>query len=59
MFERERMGDEPNFMNAAWEFTEGKTYQLSSGRNTFEAKVRKVARCYLSDYERWKLAYFI
>lgn len=59
MYERERMGMVPNFMDAARDYTDGKTYQLASGRNTFESKVRRVARNYLSDYERWKLAYFI
>ena len=37
----------------------GKTYKLDSGRNTPEAKKRQLARDYMDDYERWKLAFKI
>ena len=34
---------------------EGRTYNLSSGRNTMDAKKRQLARQYEDDYTRWKL----
>lgn len=57
MYEREQAGIPVDFSAAAAEFTEGKTYRLESSRNTPEAKKRQVAKDYLKDYERWKLAY--
>ena len=58
-YERERAGIPVNFSDAAAQFMEGKTYKLDTGRNTPEAKKRKVAKEYLADYERWKLAFSI
>lgn len=59
MYERERAGIPVDFSDAAAQFMEGKTYKLESGRNTPEAKKRQLARDYLEDYERWKLAFAI
>ncbi len=59
MYERERAGIPVDFSGAAAQFMEGKTYKLESGRNTPEAKKRQLARDYLEDYERWKLAFAI
>ena len=58
-YERERAGMPVDFSGAAAQFMEGKTYKLDSGRNTPEAKRRKLTRDYLEDYERWKLAFSI
>lgn len=57
MYEREQAGIPVDFSAAASNFMEGKTYQLKSGRNTTDAKKRQIAKDYLKDYERWKLAY--
>lgn len=57
MYERELSGMEPNFYPIVAEQREGKTYKLDSGRNTNEAKLKQLARDYLNDYMRWKLAY--
>lgn len=59
MYERERAGMPVDFSAAAAQFMEGKTYKLDKGRNTPEAKKRQLARDYLEDYERWKLAFAI
>lgn len=59
MYERERVGFKVDFTNAAAQFMEGKTYKLDSSRNTLDAKKRQLARDYLDDYERWKLAFKI
>lgn len=59
MYERERAGMKVDFSAAAAQFMEGKTYKLDKGRNTPEAKKRQLAKDYLEDYERWKLAFAI
>lgn len=59
MYERERAGEPVDFISAARVFTKGKRYKLESGRNTFEAKVRRVAKDYEEDYQRWKLAHLL
>ena len=58
-YELEKIGVEPNFMELAGRFMSGKNYKLDSGRNTIEAKQRAVAKEYLDDYYRWKLAFMI
>lgn len=58
-YERELIGDEPDFSSIADEKMEGKIYKLDSGRNTQEAKKRKVIKDYNEDYQRWKLAFKI
>lgn len=59
MYEAERAGMPPDFMAAAEQYMEGKTYKLDSGRNTIQAKQRQLAKDYLEDYNRWKEAYSI
>ena len=56
-YQLEMSGIEPDFMWLAEEFMEGKTYNLSSGRNTLAAKQRQIARDYLKDYDNWKLTF--
>lgn len=58
-YERELIGEEPKFHNVAGERMRGKTYKLESGRNTVDAKRRKIASDYSEDYQRWKLAFKI
>lgn len=58
-YEAERAGMPADFMAAAEQFMEGKTYKLDSGRNLIGAKQRRVAVEYLEDYKRWKEAYAI
>lgn len=56
-YEAERAGMPVDFMAAAIEFTDGKTYKL--GRNLIGAKHRQIANDYFKDYSRWKEAYSI
>lgn len=58
-YEAERAGMPADFMAAAEQFMEGKTYKLDSGRNLIGAKQRQLASDYLEDYNRWKEAYSI
>lgn len=58
-YEAERAGMPADFLAAAEEFMEGKTYKLDSGRNLIGAKQRQLANDYLEDYNRWKEAYSI
>lgn len=58
-YEAERAGMPADFMAAAAQFMEGKTYKLDSGRNLIGAKQRQLASDYLEDYNRWKDAYSI
>lgn len=58
-YERELIGEAPDFTDVAASRMEGKTYKLDSGRNTQESKRRKVVRDYQEDYQRWKLAFKI
>lgn len=58
-YERETVGEKPSFISIAEQQMVGKTYKLDSGRNTLVAKRRQLARDYMVDYERWKLAYKI
>ena len=55
MYESELAGIEPDFSGLVEKLTEGKTYKLDSGRNTIEAKRRKLAWEYMTDYKRWKM----
>lgn len=59
MYERERAGIPVDFSDAAERFVEGKTYQLDSNHKTLKSKKRQIAKDYLEDYERWKLAFKI
>lgn len=58
-YEAERAGIPVDFMDAAFEFMEGKEYDLSCSRNLIGAKQRQVARDYMKDYISWKEAYNI
>lgn len=58
-YERELIGETPDFTDVAAARMEGKTYKLDSGRNTQESKRRKVVKDYQEDYQRWKLAFKI
>lgn len=58
-YERELIGETPDFSSVAADKMEGKTYKLDSGRNTLESKKRKVVKDYNEDYQRWKLAFKI
>lgn len=58
-YERELIGETPDFSAVALTRMEGKTYKFESGRNTLESKKRKVAKDYKEDYQRWKLAFKI
>lgn len=59
MLEKERAGMSVDFTYLAEEFMAGKTYNLSSGRNSLDAKVRWYAKEYQRDYERWKQAHSV
>lgn len=59
MYEKERAGIPVDFSRAAEEFMDGKEYDLSSSRNTLDAKKRMYANFYSEDYHRWKLAFLI
>ncbi len=59
VYEFERAGVPPDFMDVAADHMEGKTYNLSSGRNLIGAKQRQLAKDYLEDYNRWKGAFSI
>lgn len=58
-YEREAIGEQPNFNAIAAQQMEGKVYKLDSGRNTIDAKRRQLAKDYMDDYQRWKLAFKI
>lgn len=53
-YELELAGIKPDFSDTASSFMAGKTYKLDSGRNTIDAKRRKIASDYYKDYLRWK-----
>ena len=57
MHERELAGYGVDFTAAADEYMAGKEYKLDSGRNTRDAKKRRVINDYNEDYERWKLTF--
>ena len=59
IYERELIGEDPDFSAVADAKMKGKTYKLDSGRNTREAKKRKIINDYKEDYQRWKLAFKI
>lgn len=51
---REQAGPPISFQALAQEFTEGKTYAVSGGRNKPEARLRWVETDYRRDYLNWK-----
>ena len=59
MYEREKVGIPVDFTEAAIKFMEGKEYKLEKGCKNIAIKRRQVAKDYLEDYQRWKLAFFL
>lgn len=57
MYENEAIGIPADFNPIVAHQMDGKTYNLSSGRNTIAAKQRQLVRDYEEDYQRWKLAW--
>ena len=55
IYERERAGIQPDFSEAAYRHMSGKTYKAKSLR----AKQTALARDYMNDYIRWKMAFSI
>ena len=55
--EMEDAGIPVNFEWAANEMMKGKKYNLSSGRNTIQAKKKQIMNDFLVDYDRWKTAF--
>ena len=55
----EKNGIEPNFKTLVHYERKGKKYNLSNSRNTQSSKLMELERNYLSDYERWKVAWGI
>lgn len=56
-YQQEIAGYSIDFYDEAIDFTKDKVYKLDSGRNKFESKVRQVAKDYMEDYLRWKIAF--
>ena len=54
-YERELAGLPIDFLDAAEEFMNGKTYKLEKTRNTLTTIRNKISRDFLQDYENWKL----
>ena len=57
MHEREKAGYPIDFYAFVIYISKEKKYNLSSGRNTIDAKMRQLAKEYSADYLRWKVAY--
>lgn len=57
MWEAELLGKPVDFFYIAGERMENREYKLDSGRNTLVAKQKQLARDYLEDYRRWKMAW--
>lgn len=58
MYELERAGIAVNFSEVALQEMEGKTYSLE-GRATLRQKQNRKIREYMTDYQRWKVAFSI
>ena len=60
MYEKEMSGQEVDFSPAALQFMEGREYNYeNSGGKNQNIKKREIAKDYLEDYQRWKLAFFL
>lgn len=59
MYEIEKSGLPVDFTEAAIRFMEGKEYKFEKGCKNEKIKKREVAKDYLEDYQRWKLAFFL
>lgn len=58
VYEMERVGVSPDFSKTALRVTDGKTYSFK-GREKIEHKQNRIAKDYIEDYRRWKLAFSI
>lgn len=58
IYEREIATGEVDFSEVVDEFMNGREYNLSSGRNTIEAKRRRIEKEYMLDYQMWKTAFY-
>lgn len=58
-YEKERAGGKPDFMEAAFEMTDGKVYVKRGGIYPIEKMQRKMANDFYTDYERWKAVYSV
>ena len=59
MYEREKSGEPVDFTEDALRFMEGRKYQFEKGCKNEAIKKREIAKDYLEDYQRWKLAFFL
>lgn len=59
MYEREKSGEPVDFSDDALKFMEGREYQFEKGCKNEAIKRREIAKDYLEDYQRWKLAFFL
>ena len=59
MYEREKSGETVDFTADALKFMEGREYQFDKGCKNEAIKKREIAKDYLEDYQRWKLAFFL
>lgn len=59
MYEREKSGEPVDFTEAALRFMDGKDYKFEKGCKNEAIKRREIAKDYLEDYQRWKLAFFL
>lgn len=59
MFESERAGMNPNFIEAASNYVDAREYKTDGpyGERRLTYKKNKVAKDYMDDYQRWKLAF--
>ena len=60
MYEKEMSGKEVDFEPVAIDFMRGREYSFENSGGKNEAiKKREIAKDYLEDYQRWKLAFFL
>lgn len=59
MYEREKGGEPVDFTEHAIKFMDGREYKFTKGCKNEAIKKREIAKDYLEDYQRWKLAFFL
>lgn len=59
MYEFEKSGLPVDFTDAAIKYMEGRDYKFEKGCKNESIKKREIAKDYLEDYQRWKLAFFL
>ncbi len=59
MYEREKSGLPVDFTEDTLKFMEGREYKFDKGCKNEAIKKREIAKDYLEDYQRWKLAFFL